>query len=186
MNGCTVSTICGKELDWNQGHVEDAKVSGVFAPLINSAAFVDRLVLGIKGKLRKRINPLFTITRNPAIGGPRRPYARSMHGIFKPTGNPFEVKYGPNPMYPNLFDAKLILRSEGTAISYLEVMEILSCLFRKGQRNTMRGIEFTSDVSVPLRIFENHLLTRARSIRTRSTTGGEKRYMRAHRGRSGC
>ncbi len=30
----------------------------------------------------------------------------------------------------------------------------------------MNGVEFTSDLGVPLRFFENHMLTRARSVRT--------------------
>ncbi len=165
MKGCTLSTICGKEVEWGQGPAENPTVSGVFAPLINSAAFADKVILGVNGTLRKRLPKTISETDNFAIGGPGRPYARSQHGIYTPTGNPFEVKYGANRMYPNLFDAKLILRSEGTAISYVEVGEILSFLFRKGQRHTLRGIEFTSDVSVPLRFFENHILTRARSVR---------------------
>jgi hypothetical protein len=174
MNACSVSAICGNEAEWPQGHAENTTVSGVFEGLINNAAFVDKLVLGMRGKLRKRLPKTIRKTGNPAIGGPGRPYARSLHGIYTPTGNPFEMKYGANRFYPNLFDAKLILRSEGTAISYMEVREILGCLFRKGQRHIPQGIEFTSDVSVPFRFFENHILTRARSVRTLTDGRGRK------------
>jgi len=166
MNGCTVNTLCGKEVEWDQEHVGDATVSGVFSPLINHAAFVDKLVVGIKGKLRKRLPKTIDKTANPAIGGPGRPYARSMHGIYRPTGNPFEVKYGPNPRYSNLFDAKLTMRSERAPLSLQEVTDLITCLVRKGNRSVLNGMEFTCDVSVPVRFFENHILARVRSIRT--------------------
>ena len=166
INGCSLGTFCGKQVEWGQLHTENSTVSGVFAPLINNVAFVDKLVLGIHGKLRKRLPKTINKTANPAIGGPGRPYARSMHGIYSPTGNPFEVKYGINPTYRNLFDAKLAVRSERAPLSYQEVMKIVRALFRKSTRSVLNGVEFTSDVSVPLRFFENHILTRARSVRT--------------------
>lgn len=166
MIGCTYSTFCGSEARWNQEPVEDTMVSGVFEPLINNAAFADKVVLGINGKLRKRLPRTIDKTANLAIGGPGRPYARSLHGIYVPSGNPFEVKYGRNPTYKNSFDAKLTVRSERVPISFREITEIVSCLFRKGNRSVLNGMEFTSDVSVPFRYFENHILTRARSIRT--------------------
>jgi hypothetical protein len=145
---------------------EVAPVTGVFPPLVNKVAFIDRLMVGIGGELRRRANSLFTVVANPAIGGPGRPYARSLHYIYQSTGNPFEVRYGPNPMYPNLFDAKVVIRSEGRAISQKEVTGILQGLFRKGYRHVVQGVEFTSDVSVPFGFFENHIITRARSVRT--------------------
>jgi len=166
MNGSTFTTICGKEIDWMRMHAYNKTVSGVFAPLINNAAFVDKLVLGIRGKLRRRFTKTVYKTANPAIGGPRRPYARSLHGIYLPAGTPFEVKYGRNRTYSNLFEAKLTVRSESKPLSFSDVTKLVSCLFRKGNRSILNGMEFTSDVSVPLRFFENHILTRARSIRT--------------------
>src|SRR5258706_13993967 len=107
MNGSTVSTICGKEVEWGKTHVQDTTVSGVFAPLINNAAFVDKLVLGIHGKLRRQLPKTIRKTANLAIGGPGRPYARSLHGIYLPAEIPFELKYGRNRTYRNLFEAKL-------------------------------------------------------------------------------
>ena len=158
--------VCGLEPDPGEGTDKNPIVSGVFPHLVNKAAFVDRLTLGVDGDLQRRIDPEFEITANPAIGGPGRPYVRSKHGIFKATGNPFELRYGANPVYRHLTDAKVIVRSEGTPMSCAEVMEILKRLFRKGHRNILRDIEFTFDVSIPFRFFETHILTRARSVRT--------------------
>ena len=166
MIGCTYGTFCGSGARWNHGQVEDTAVSGVFVPLINRAAFVDKLVQGIHGTLRRRLPRTIKKTANLAIGGPGRAYARSMHGVYVPSGNPFEVKYGRNPTYKNSFDAKLTVRSERTPLSFNEITEIVGCLFRKGNRPILNSMEFTSDVSVPFQYFENHLLTRARSIRT--------------------
>ena len=47
MIGCTYSTFCGSEVEWDQRPVEDATISGVFPLLINRGAFVDKLVLAI-------------------------------------------------------------------------------------------------------------------------------------------
>lgn len=166
MNGCTVNTICGKKIEWGPVHTENTTVSGVFERLINNAAFADKLVLGIRGKLRKRISNLIDKKANLAIGGPGRPYARSLHGQYLPSGNPFEVKYGRNRLFRNLGPAKLTVRSERNPLSSQEITEIVGCLFRKGNRSILNSVEFTSDVSIPFRYFENHLMTRARSIRT--------------------
>jgi hypothetical protein len=166
LKGCTAATICGQKLNFSGQEAENEGVSGVFPHLVNKAAFVDRLTLGVDGGIQRRIDPGFEITANPAIGGPGRPYARSKHGIYKATGNPVELRYGANPVYRHLTDAKVIVRSEGTPMSCAEVMEILKRLFRKGHRNILRDIEFTFDVSIPFQFFETHILTRARSVRT--------------------
>jgi len=165
MSECSVETICGREFDWGREEAGNATVSGVFPDLVNRAAFVDKLVLGIHGKLRKRMDPAFTDVSNRAIGGWGRPYARSIHGIYEVTGNPFEVKYGRNPRYPKLFNAKVIIRSEGKATSFDEANEIPRRLFWKGYRSIPQGVEFTFDVTIPFRFFENHIRTRA-SVRT--------------------
>ena len=166
MNGCTVSTICGKAVELGQRHPENATVPGVFASLTNNVTFVDKLVLGIHGKLRRRLPKTIDKTANLAIGGPGRPYARSQHGIYLPSGNPFELKYGRNRRFRNLYDAKLTVRSERNPLSSQEVSNIGNCLFLGGKRTILNSVEFTSDVSIPFRYFENHVMTRARSVRT--------------------
>jgi hypothetical protein len=166
MKALMAATVCGRELKVSRQEAESESVSGVFPDLVNKAAFVDKLTVGVDGELRRRIDPSFTKVVNRAIGGPGRPYARSLQYISKPTGNPFELKYGANRMYPGLFDTKLIIRSEKTAISHAEVSDILNRLFRKGHRISLRSIEFTFDVSIPFPFFEIHILTRARSVRT--------------------
>jgi hypothetical protein len=165
-NGCPDSAFCGSAIEFFQKNAEDETVSGVFTNLTNKTAFPDKLILGINGKLRKRLSKNIKRTANLAIGGPGRPYARSLHGIYAPTGNPVEVKYGPNRVYSNLFDFKLTVRSESSPLSFTEVSETLDCLFCKGFRSSMSGVEFTCDVSIPFRYFENHILTRAHSVRT--------------------
>ena len=166
MTALMLATVCGRELDSFRVGAGNESVSGVFPHLVNKAAFVDKLTAGIDGELRRRIDPSFTEVLNPAIGGPGRPYARSLHYIYEPTGNPLELKYGANRMYPGLFDTKLVLRSEKTAIAHAEVSDIHDRLFRKGHRISLRGIEFTFDVSIPFSFFAIHILSRARSVRS--------------------
>jgi hypothetical protein len=158
--------VCGRELNFSRKEAGSEVISGVFPRLVNKAAFVDKLTVGVDGDLRRRIDPEFEITANPAIGGPGRPYGRSKHIVYKATGNPFEVKYGANRLYRHLTDTKVIVRSEGTPLSCAEVMEILARLFRKGHRNILRAVEFTFDTSIPFGFFETHVLTRAQSVRT--------------------
>jgi hypothetical protein len=174
MEVCGHSETCGSQVEWQRGHEEDGTVSGLFPSLINKAAFIDKLVQGIHGKLRKRLSKKIDKTENLAIGGPGKPYARSLHGIYVPTGNPFELKYGRNRVYRNLFPAKLVVRSERHPLSFSEVSAILTCLFCKGFRSSMNGLEFTYDVSIPFRYFQNHILTRARSVRTLEDDHGQE------------
>src|SRR5947209_353927 len=84
-NGCTDGAFCGSEVKPLEMGEEDAAVSGVFANLTNKTAFIDKSVIGILGKLRKRFSKKIDKTVNFAIGGSGRPYARSLHGIYAPT-----------------------------------------------------------------------------------------------------
>jgi hypothetical protein len=172
MNGCAIQTFCGTKL--GEMYAKDPGVRGVFAQLINNGAFIDKLILGADATRRKRVSKDLGDIVNRAIGGPGRPYARSPRAMYKPTGNPFEMKYGASRRYPNLFDNKLILRSEAVPLAHSDTSEILDCLFRKGGRVAVLGVEFTSDVSIPLRFFENHMLTRARTSRSMVDASGRK------------
>src|SRR5450631_3230169 len=127
MHECT--TICGVEIDPVQS-APQRTIPGVFPALLNRAAFLDRLGLGVDGTLLKRTPPSISKTANFAIGGPSRPYARSTRGTYIPSGNPFELKYGRNPQYRNLYDAKLILRSEAAPLLCAQAIEIIDALFR--------------------------------------------------------
>jgi hypothetical protein len=172
MNGYT-EIICGAESDPGQRSTQQSNDPGVFPELINRAAFPDRLVLGIDGKKRERFPKTITDVKNYPIGGPGRPCARSVHGVYTPTGNKFELKYGPNPRFRNLYDMKLIAHSEAAPICLEEVKELVDGLCRKEPRITPQEVEFTRDVSIPFKFFENHILARA-SVRTEEDELGQR------------
>jgi hypothetical protein len=175
MGGCT---ICGVEIQPVQQSAPQRTIPGVFPTLVNRAAFLDRLVLGVDGTLLKRTPPSISKTANSAIGGPGRPYARSIRGTHTPSDNPFELKYGRNPRYRNLYDAKLILRSEAAPLDHRQAVEVIDSLFRVGKKVAVQEVEFTRDVSVPFKFFENHILTGVRSVRLLEDTLGAANPLR--------
>ena len=132
MHECT--TICGVEIDPVQS-APQRTIPGVFPALVNRAAFLDKVTFRQSmATPLKRFPKTIHKTANFAIGGPGRPYARSLHGIHVPLGQSrFELKYGPNPRFRNLYAAKLILRSEAAPLCHDEAVEIVDALFRAGK-----------------------------------------------------
>jgi hypothetical protein len=164
--------ICGVEIQPVQQSALQWTIPGVFPALVNRAAFLDKLVLGIDGTPLTRVPQIINKTTNSTIGGPGRPYARSLRGTHTPSGNPFELKYGRNPRYRNLYDTKLILRSEAAPLFCAQAVEIIDSFFRVGKKVAVQEVEFTRDVSVPFKFFENHILTAVRSVRLLEDTHG--------------
>ena len=166
------NNLCGLKIEPAQS-TQQFNDPGVFPELMNRAAFADRLVLGIDGRKRERLPKTITDVKNYAVGGPKRPYARSVHGTYAPTGNNFEFKYGSNPRFRNLYDMKLIAHSEAAPICLEEVTEVVDRLCRKGYQITVQEVEFTRDVSIPFKFFENHIMASA-SVRTEEDELGRK------------
>src|SRR5271154_3086533 len=69
-------------------------VGRILPDVVDRSAFFDTLVLSIWGKRRLRPGESVQLLENPAIGGLGRNYARARWGVFLPTGNPFELRYG--------------------------------------------------------------------------------------------
>jgi hypothetical protein len=70
MHECT--TIFGVEIDPVQS-APQRTIPGVFPALVNRAAFLDKLVLGVDGTPLTRVPQIINKTANSAIGGPGRP-----------------------------------------------------------------------------------------------------------------
>src|SRR6266849_895928 len=119
----------------------------VFQHLVNEAAFVDKAVFNIWGIRRTHALQYVKLGANPAIGGPRRMYARSRHGENCLTGNSFELKYGKLHKWEHVAPFRLVVRSEGLPLSGAQVRIILDSLFRKGYRCKISQAELTFDIS---------------------------------------
>lgn len=139
--------------------------NAVFEHLVDEAAFVDKAVFNIRGIRRTKTLANVRLWKNPAIGGPRRMYARSLHGENRLTGNPFELRYGRLHRWGTVAPFRLVVRSERLPLSGAQVRIILDSLFRKGYRCQISQLELTFDVSqYSYSFFRRQLHSRARSI----------------------
>jgi len=70
------------------------RISGVFPHLVNAAAYVDTIWIGLRGQRRQKILTHITPKKNRAIGGVGRMYARCVPGRNRLTGNRMQFRYG--------------------------------------------------------------------------------------------
>jgi hypothetical protein len=151
---------------------------GVFAHLIDLAAFIDRIRIGVEGVRREHPLPPITVEQSFAIGGPahsdghagdsgqRRPYARAVNGICLRSGNLFQLRYGANRLFPNLSSLSLDLRSEKCPLTVEECDIVLRSLFRAGFRKHVAHLEWTCDLSgTSVEHLANHYVSRATYFR---------------------
>jgi len=138
----------------------------VFQHLVNKAAFLDKLEIGLWGVRRQRFLSVLETEPSKPIGGKKRAYGRSIHGICRTTGNPFEFRYGRLNNYPNVPPFRLVLDSGRTPLTGAQVSLVAGALLRQGYRSQVSRLELTFDVTgYPLSYFRQHLFTRARRKR---------------------
>jgi hypothetical protein len=120
---------------------------GVFLYLIDQAAFIDRAILSIDGKKRKRPHAAIEILQNLPIGGPGRLYARSLHFRHLYGGNPGELKYGTLSNFSSVPSLMLVLRSSDTPLTAAQVVIMENSLLRRNFRAYLSTVELTFDIS---------------------------------------
>lgn len=140
--------------------------AGVFAHLVDVAAFVDRIRIGLDGMRRKRPPAQLTVGHSFPIGGPERPYARALNGLCLRSGNPFQVRYGANPGFPNLHAQILDLRSGELPLTLQDCKETAGSLLRAGYRAQITYLELTCDLSgTSVAHLRDHFVARATYFR---------------------
>jgi hypothetical protein len=122
---------------------------GVFEHLIGVAAFNDRVTVGVDGNRRRRPLPSVRMNTSIPIGGPGRPYARSIHGTCMGTGNPFELRYGANRLFSNLPTSSLRFRSDVCPVTEDELIHVATGIFCAGFRMRPTLVELTFDLMGP-------------------------------------
>ena len=152
-------------------------MNGIFKRLANQSAFIDRVVLSIRGRRREREPSTVELGENRPIGGSKRMYARQIPGTCRLSGNPFDLKYGPLNPYPNVPPFRLSVRSDTIPLSGAQVSNIVTGLFRSGSRSQVSLVEFTFDVteSSPA-FFREHLLTTAHGVYEVGEEGSKTLY----------
>src|SRR5438128_541703 len=120
---------------------------GVFSNLIDQASFIDKVVLSVRGKKRKRPQAAIETVQNLAIGGPGRFYGRALHFNCRDGGNPGELRYAPLTHFPSVPPLRLILRSVSTPLNSEQVTLTEISLVRFDFSSYVSAVELTSDVS---------------------------------------
>ncbi|MCU1307454.1 MAG: xerD 1 [Acidobacteriaceae bacterium] len=157
------------------GNVRRSQSKGVFEGLVSGRAFIDKIYLVIEGAQRRRKLETLHCQPSIAIGGPGRPYARSVHATNRRTLNPVELRYGPNPLFRNLATMSLCLRSEGQPLTASEIADSAAALIRNGFRMRVSRVELTCDVNcASVRELDAHLVTRAERVLHMVDSNGHK------------
>lgn len=120
---------------------------GVFEHCVNSAAFVDKATLAVRGVRRKRVGHEISLESNLAIGGFGRIYARCIRARHRISRNPLQIAYGVMRGYRSLCPYALTIWSSGAPVTCAEVSLVLNAFFRCGYRATVSAAEVTFDVA---------------------------------------
>jgi hypothetical protein len=149
---------------------------GVFMNLVNRRAFLDRVVLGIRGRRKDSSGPAVQIIASTAIGGKGRKYARKQSGVVAKTGNSFDLVYGPMLLAAIVPPMMLTVRSDGAPITREEMTEVVNAICEPGQMSSISLVELTSDfVNLPIEFFDRSIFFSAHGLRQRAK-GGRKTY----------
>jgi hypothetical protein len=155
------------------------KADGVFAHLINEAAFFDKVELAIWGVGRRKILSSVSLGPSIPIGGSNRPYARSVSGKYRLTANPFELRYGRVKTWPDLSPFRLIAHSESLPLTGIQLSGIAQSILRKDFKSHVRLVELTFDTELySLPYLRMHFRTRSsKLVEFQDSRGWETLYI---------
>jgi hypothetical protein len=100
--------------------------------LINTAAFIDKVVINVWGTRRKKTTELTVEDRNLAIGGPGGVYARCSRRRSAASGNRLQFAYGVLRRYPNLSPYKVTLWAGKHPAMCADNFLVLGSVMRQG------------------------------------------------------
>lgn len=151
-----------KKLKQSQKVRKRKRNSGVYADLANARAFFDKVVLNIRGTLRKRPQPRLRGKKSLAIGGPGRFYARCLPRRDSLSHNKLQLKYGLLRRFGNISPYVFSMWAGGSPVTLSAVVLALEALFRSGYRATVSAVELTFDVAgISLESLAGELCARA-------------------------
>src|SRR5579864_2506584 len=120
----------------------------VYEGLVNYAAFVDKIVVDVKGTRRAKPKMQLVTGKSRAIGGPDSFYARCVDGRTL-GGNPFQLGYGPMRPYKHVAPFKSTFRAGRRPLLCSDTLLCLDNLFRRGYKASVSRVELTFDVEIP-------------------------------------
>jgi hypothetical protein len=153
------------------------RIPGIFPHLVNEAAFVDKLVMGVWGVRRAEILDYIAKEKSRAIGGHGRAYARCIPGRNTATGNPLQFKYGVMLPYKGVSPYVVQLLADRQPVTCADAILAMDGFMRLGCRAKVSQLELTFDTEgIPLELFTWELCTTARTFREMESDYGATLY----------
>ncbi len=127
---------------------------GVFAHLVNRAAFIDRIEISLRGQrfdwLRapETAEPELRITADCPIGGKNGWYGRLMHAV-NDDGNAVTLKYGvrgAGKRFQNVPPIRLGLRAVGAPVTAQQIAEAIGTFMAHTDSARISLVEFSFDI----------------------------------------
>jgi hypothetical protein len=155
----------------------NSEVGGVFLDVLNQAAFLDKLVVGIRGRRKDAPGLAVQVTPSKAIGGKGRKYARKQSGVVTASGNPFDLLYGPMQLMAIIPPLMLTLRSSAAPITVEEITEVLDAICEEKWRASISSLELTFDFTgLPIEFFRRTIFSSAHRCRMIRDEKGWRTY----------
>src|SRR5579885_2448405 len=101
------------------------KLSKIYDHLVDKAAFVHKIVLGVDGKLNDSYCDVLLHRKSQGIFHPGSLYSRRLSGRFKPTGNPVVILHGPTKHFRNVPLLWITMHSGRTPLTAAQVILLI-------------------------------------------------------------
>ena len=102
--------------------------SRVFPWLVDKAAFVDKIVLSVNGKLKADFEYELIDAESKGILRPGTLYCRSVSGVFGLTDDPVVIRYGKAKKFTNVPAVQIVMQSEAVPVTAAQAMLLVKKL----------------------------------------------------------
>lgn len=120
-------------------------MTGVFSRYLNRNAFLDKVVVSIRGGRKESPQLAVRNKLNRATGGVGRKYARKQQGLLVSSENPYDLVYGPMRLVGILPSGVLTLRSAGSPVTIGQIEEVVGGIYDTGWNASVSQVELTFD-----------------------------------------
>jgi hypothetical protein len=154
-----------------------SEVGGVFPRLLNQKSFLDKLVVGIRGRRKDAPGLAVEMTSSKAIGGGKAKYARMQSGVISASGNSFDLLYGPMQLTAIIPPLLLTLRSDAAPITVEEITEVTDAICEEKWSASISSLELTFDfIGLPIEFFRRTIFSSAHRYRMICDEKGWRTY----------
>ena len=131
--------------------------------MVDCAAFVDKIVLSIGGKLKQHFDDELVHVRSTGILHPGTIYSRCVRGVFGESGNPVVFLYGKAKKFDNVPAMQIVMQSTVIPVTAAQSTFLIRKITQNAMKVTVSSLELTFDVTgVSVDYILDHLIHRAR------------------------